>query len=70
VEVTDLVTYCTTLGSDGTHHREGQGIVMTKGGSKTTTYTGGGTGHLTGPAKLRYAGSLFFGTSKGKLEFQ
>ena len=69
VEVTELVTYCATLSSDGTHHGQGEGIIMTKDGSETTTHTGGGIGHLTGPAKLRYVGSLFFGTSKGKLEF-
>ena len=63
------MTYCTTRSSDGSWHAKGEGVMMTKDGSETTTHTGGGIGHFTGPAKPRYAGSLFFGTTKGKFEF-
>jgi hypothetical protein len=68
VEVTDLVTYCTSRSSDGSWHAKGDGVIMTKDGSETVTHIGGGIGYLIA-AKARYAGSLFFGTTKGKLEF-
>jgi hypothetical protein len=69
VEVAELLTYSTTRTSDGSWFGRGQGVTMTKDGTETATFTGAGIGHFTGPAKVRYAGSMFFGTSKGKLGF-
>jgi hypothetical protein len=68
-EITELVTYSTTRKSDGHWYGHGQGVIMTKDGSDTTTFTGEGIGHYAGSAKLKYAGSNLFGPSKGKLEF-
>lgn len=68
-EITELLTYSTTRNSDGSWYGHGKGIIMTKDGSDTATFTGAGIGHFTGPAKVKYAGSMFFGLSKGKLGF-
>jgi hypothetical protein len=69
-ETTELLTYSTTRNSDGSWYGHGEGVIMMKDGSDAATFTGAGIGHFTGPAKLKYAGSMFFGLSKGKLNFQ
>lgn len=69
VEIIEMLTYSTARNPEGSWYGHGQGIIMTKDGSDTATFTGEGIGHFTGPAKLKYAGSMFIGTSKGKLEF-
>lgn len=69
VEVAEMLTYSSTRTPDGSWYGHGQGVIMTKDGSETATFTGAGIGHFTGPAKVRYSGSMFFGTSKGKVAF-
>ncbi len=70
VEVSEMLTYSTSRNSDGSWYGHGQGVITTKDGSDTATFTGAGIGHFTGPARVRYAGSMFFGTSgKGKVAF-
>jgi hypothetical protein len=68
-EIAEMLTYSTTRTSGGSWNGHGQGIIMTKDGSETVTFSGAGIGHYTGHSKARYPGSMFFGTSKGKLEF-
>lgn len=68
-EITELLTYSTTRNSDGSWYGHGEGVIMTKDGRETATFTGGGIGHFTGPAKVKYTGSMFIGPSNGKLEF-
>jgi hypothetical protein len=67
---TVTVTYWSALGSDGTLHGEGQGLVISRDGQEMATFTGQGVGHFVGPGKVRFVGSVFYNTnSKGKLAF-
>jgi hypothetical protein len=70
VEVTDLVTYTGTRGSDGTIHAHGKGVIMTKDGSEMASFTGQMAGNFTSHSELTYRGAFVFKRSqKGKLEF-
>ena len=67
---TVTVTYWSALGSDGTLHGEGQGLVISRDGQEMATFTGQGVGRFIGPGKVRFVGSVFYNTaSKGKLTF-
>jgi hypothetical protein len=70
VETTATVTYCSTPRPGGAMYGEGQGVLMSKDGQEMATWTGQGIGRFTSPGKIRFTGSLFFGTSSaGKLAF-
>lgn len=68
-EVTDLVTYCTTRASNGSWHAKGEGVIMTKDGSETITYTGGGMVTLQGLQKLDMLVLYSLEQQKGSLNF-
>jgi hypothetical protein len=76
-EITLIVTYLSVprLPSEGTgegqtvSYAEGQGVLMTKDGTETATWTGQGIAHIYGQ-KRTDRGSVFCRTfSKGKLAF-
>jgi hypothetical protein len=70
VETTEIATYCASPSPDGVMHGEGQGLIMTKDGQDTATWTGQGVGRFTSSGKIRFVGSLFFSaSSNGKLAF-
>ncbi|HJY15161.1 MAG TPA: hypothetical protein VJ225_03955 [Nitrososphaeraceae archaeon] len=69
---TDVGTYSAVL-KEGVLQGEGQGIVISKDGQGTASWTGQGVGRFTGPGKVSFRGSLFFRTPSasegGKLSF-
>jgi hypothetical protein len=49
---------------------EGCGVVLTKDGKETVTWTGQGIGRFVSQGRIRFAGSLFYRTSSsGQLGF-
>jgi hypothetical protein len=67
IEATEVAT---TPRSDGTIYGEGCGVVLTKDGKETVTWTGQGIGRFVSQGRIRFAGSLFFRTSSsGQLGF-
>ncbi len=69
-ETTEIATYWSLPRQGGVMYGEGQGIITTRDGQETATWTGQGTGKATG-GKIRFRGSIFFRTSSnaGKLSF-
>lgn len=75
-DITIIVTYCSIPrpSEEGrkeltVFYAEGKGVLMTKGGSETATWTGQGIAHVSGN-KRTDRGSVFCSTSsKGKLSF-
>ena len=76
VEATDMGTFWTVM-RPGAHaepimYAEAQGVITAYDGEGMATYTAQGIGRLTGTAKVRFHGSVFFRTSPtggGKLSF-
>lgn len=70
IEATEVATYSTTPRSDGMLYGEGCGVVLSKDGKETVTWTGQGIGRFVSQGRIRFAGSLFFRTSSsGQLGF-
>jgi hypothetical protein len=70
IEATELATYSTTPRSDGVLYGEGRGVVLSKDGKETVTWTGQGIGRFVSQGRIRFAGSLFYRTSSsGQLGF-
>ena len=57
----EVGTYTSAL-REGVLHGGGQGIITTKDGQGTASWTGQGIGRFTGPGKVSFRGSLFFRT--------
>jgi hypothetical protein len=68
----DVGTYSAVL-NEGVLHGEGQGIVFSKDGQGTASWTGQGIGRFIDPGKVSFRGSLFYRTPSasegGKLSF-
>jgi hypothetical protein len=62
----DVGTYSALL--KGVLHGEGQGIVFSKDGQGTASWTGQGVGRFTGPGKVSFRGSLFYRTPSASEE--
>jgi len=70
IEVTELHTYTTEQRSEGIQYGTTKGIIMTKDGTGTVTFTGHGMGYFDEARKMKYAGSIFFKSlSAGKIDF-
>ncbi|MGA7369289.1 MAG: hypothetical protein WBX01_09175 [Nitrososphaeraceae archaeon] len=70
IEYTEMWTYWSERGQDGTQYGEGNGLWMTKDGNEVVTMTGQGVARMTDSGSIRYVGSNFYSTtSTGKLAF-
>ncbi|MEU8622582.1 hypothetical protein [Streptomyces sp. NPDC048623] len=64
-EITDMGTYESVLGADGTLFGEGQGVLMTRDG-ETVTWHGSGVGRFTESGGVSWRGALFWETASAK----
>lgn len=67
VEVTEMGTYWSIVRPDGSLFGEGQGVVMTKDGSRAT-WVGGGVGRFTGKGMgVSWRGAIYYHTDSRNL---
>jgi hypothetical protein len=66
MDVTELVTYWSTVQPNGLLYGEGQGIFMTSQG-ESVQWTGAGRGHFTEQGGVSFRGSVFCQTTSERL---
>jgi hypothetical protein len=69
VDTVEVATYWSVPRDGGAMYGEGQGVITSKDGKETASWTGQGIGRMES-GKVRFCGSIFFRTSSsGKLSF-
>ena len=56
IEATKVASYSTTPRSDGMIYGEGCGVVLSKDGKETVTWTGQGIGRFVSQGRIRFVG--------------